>query len=258
MRKIFLALFLLLTLSVFAEAQCGTSLCVQIKDAENAGADDTLDVVMTSNVTAGNTLVLSIWFCDGAGCNNGVVDAFTIAVSDTLAHTYTEAIRFNYDAQHVAGGNDDVLAIYYVCNISGGANTTTVTITPGGGGTTNYLWASVTEYSGIADASCLDQTGSDAGNSGTVTINTDGATSQATELVHGIAAGATDLAGTSTVLSTSGNGSITDQYKTVVATGVQSLVWNQTSQTWEGIIATFKEVVVGGSAKNRTLLGVGP
>lgn len=242
-------------------AACGSSLCIQIKDDENAGSDTTIDIVLDSNQTAGSLNAVDLWFCDNASCNGGTVNAYTIAVTDTLTHTYSEAVRRDYDHAQAAGAADDVLATYYVCNTSSGANTITVTVTPGGGGTeAYYLWASVTEYSGIAASSCLDQVGDDAGTGTTVTANTDGATTQANELVHGVAVGANAVTGTSTVLSSHSNGTIQDQYKTVSGTGTQSLSWTQTSGTWDAVIATFKETVAGGGGgatrSNLTLMGV--
>jgi hypothetical protein len=253
----FVALTLPFTLEMIsptmaARAACGSSLCVQMKDNENVGQDADVTVALDSNATAGNLLVVSLFFCDNPACNGAAAAGFTITVADTLTNSYTLAKRLDSSSW--------TKAIYYVCSSGSGANTVTVTTDGSGAGglTANYLWASVVEFSGIADASCLDQVGDDSGTGTTSTISTDGATTQATELVYAVGQGHTDQAAGSTALNAFSTGAVQDQYKTVSATGTQNLVWTMTSADWSGVIATFKETGGAATPRRGTLIGVLP
>ena len=109
-----------------------------------------------SNNTLGNCLVLVA--VDGNGVST---NPFT--PSDTLGNTYTLAKFIG------SGSIFNDIAIYVVPNCMGGANTVTVTNT-----TTVNMQIAISEWSGLAPVSVVDQTngnGQQAGANGIVTVN---------------------------------------------------------------------------------------
>jgi hypothetical protein len=155
-----------------------------------SGIATTVAVVLNSNTTAGNLLIVQIYIASTAF-------ATFSSITDSQSNTYAQI-----GTQATVNGNA-VYRTYYARNIIGG--TTTVTVTFSGSGQGNTV--QVREYSGLdTSASVLDGVGSGTGNS-TAASATATATTSATDLVVG--AVASDI-GSQTFTAGSGfaNGSI--------------------------------------------------
>ena len=103
---------------------------VQKHAAVSSGSVASLANAFSSNVAAGNSLVVS--FC------NGNINAPTAPITDTLTSAWTKAV-------HVVQGAAFECDVWYAVGISGGADT--VTITPGG--TNASIASEVYEISGM-------------------------------------------------------------------------------------------------------------
>jgi len=210
-------------------------------DVGHNSATTSLAVAFTSNVTAGNAIVLLL----------KTVSTVTISsIVDTLGHTYVLAQE--NDAQSMRTG------LYRVVNISGGANTVTITVSA-----SSSVTAVVLEYSGMATSGELDQSNfnsgasATSGNHGSIT----------TTVGDGIIISVMGFGGNpGTITGTSGwtarqvaNVRQYPQDKITSATETTSgaITW-ATAQTWNGVIANF--AAAGGAPaapKRLMLLGVG-
>jgi hypothetical protein len=201
---------------------------------ENSGATSTLSY--TSNLAAGSLSVL---------CVGNYPSAIT-SVSGSTNGAYTRAVNYG------DGGNNYV-EIWYRANTSAGAETLTITPTSASG---NYITAVAQEWSGMATSSPLDQTGT----SGTLTVSTTGATTQANEVVFTVAvadAGSSNVNwGTPTGYTLIARENDSNTYtglqaaqKTVSSTGTQSATHTNSSVSADTIIATFK--VASGSKQEQ-------
>ena len=141
-------------------AQSGITLVQHI--SRDAGTVTSSTLAFAANNTAGNWIGVAI----RAGRTG---QAFV--VSDSRGNTYRSAVQFNVTVDTPAG---DTLAIFYAENVSGGANTITVSQS-----TSTTLRFAILEYRGIATSNSLDraiaaQGTSTAPDSGTVTTTAAG------------------------------------------------------------------------------------
>ena len=192
---------------------------------ENSGATSTLSY--TSNLTAGSLSVLCV----------GNYPSGITSVSGSANGAYTQAVTYG------DGGNNYV-EIWYKANVSAGAETLTITPTSTSG---NYVTAVAQEWSGMATSSPLDRTGT----SGTLTVSTSAATTQANEVVFTVAvadAGSSNVnwgtpSGYTLIARENDSNTYTGlqaAYKIVAATGTQSATHTNSSVSADTIIATFK------------------
>ncbi|MCU1270103.1 MAG: repeat/fibronectin type domain protein [Acidobacteriaceae bacterium] len=198
---------------------------VQKNVAGNEATGLNISATFPSNNTAGNFLIVA-----GTAARPGS----TLTITDTLGNTYIPAIG------PVTDSNQKVTAyIWYVPNCKGGANT--VTLTPS---TADALEIHVTEWSGIAISSSLDQTASAAGtgtaaSSGSMTTTLNG------ELIFGYtfllntAVAGNGFTGISLV-----NGDL-DEYQIQSTAGPIAATFTQTSGTWLALMATFEPASSG-------------
>lgn len=203
-------------------------------------------VAYSPNPTSGNLLAVAI-----AGWNTPNFAMST--VTDTQSNAYTEAIALDFtDFQ-------DHISVWYSENITGGANT--VTLTPTGSG--NYMAWVAMEFSGLLTASALDITATNTGFETATDANvTSGTTNQANELVLAVAAaaisgssdvewGASAATGYTNVAqyeNYSAIQTISVEYKVVSSVGAQSAAWEHVAASssgdgWGAAIVTFKEAV---------------
>ncbi|MDQ2775449.1 MAG: putative Ig domain-containing protein [Acidobacteriota bacterium] len=138
-----------------------------LQSAQNgtAGTAGAITTVTLSATGAGHFLAVQI--------NNG--DATVASVSDTQKNTFAKAASLKV-------GNQDI-EIWYAMNITGGADTVTVT----GNSNTSYIWAAASEYSGVATTNALDAKTSASGSGQSASSGNTLTTTQASEVVIGIA-----------------------------------------------------------------------
>ena len=200
------------------------------------------DVVMGTNVTAGNLLV--VW-TSAAGA-----EAIS-SITDTQSNTWAEATKF----QDVA--NDVSWHMWYTIAGSSGALTITIDSSPGNGSTVTY----VNEYEGPFAASPLDDAAaaqgiSAASSTGTITPTVDNSLLVAGHL---LGSDGTEAGGWTNDIDELGGGvaflifSHTVQGTATADSGDASL----SAQYWIVAGANFKPFVASAGAPNRSLMGVG-
>lgn len=203
---------------------------------ENSGSTSTLSY--TSNLTAGSLSVLCV----------GNYPSGITSVSGSTNGAYTQAVTYG------DGGNNYV-EIWYRANVSAGAETLTITPTSASG---NYITAVAQEWSGMATSSPLDRTGT----SGTLTVSTSAATTQADEVVFTVAvadAGSSNVnwgtpSGYTLIARENDSNTYTGlqaAQKTVSSTGTQTATHTNSSVSADTIIATFK-VATGSTQESRS------
>jgi hypothetical protein len=187
------------------------------------------------NNTPGNFLIVS---------GTAARPAATISISDTAGNVYLPAIG------PVTDTVQDVTAyIWYVPNCKGGANT--VTLTPS---TADALEIHISEWSGLASTSPLDQTASASG-SGTNVSSGPASTTANGELIYGYAFlfnNATAGAGFTAMSIENGD---LDEYQVQTTAGSVAATFTQTTGTWFALMATFKS---SGAVSNPPVLSVTP
>ncbi len=145
---------------------------VQFKSID-CGATSTCAPTFTSNVTAGNSIIVAVSAYYGGAGNNGR----PWTVSDTRSSTWNTAYSSG-------DGEYPTMSIFYADNITGGADTVTVTA-----GVATYWDVTVVEYSGLLSSGSLDTSHADqlgSGSSGTTYNSGNLATAQASELLFGL------------------------------------------------------------------------
>jgi len=202
----------------------------------------TLNCAFGNNNIAGNSIVV----CVGLGeVENG--STITLAITDTLGNTYTEAVNASQSTTLEA-------AIFYATNIASGANAVTVTIA-GASSTNTAIAVEIYEIFGlIAEPGALDatNTGSNAGSTNVSTGAVVPAVPNELVFVAIAAAGGTITAGTNWTLD---SGSLSPTGGNLVSFGAQSRLRSQitsltpsatlsTSNAWAACCATFKSVIV--------------
>ncbi|MDQ2775354.1 MAG: S8 family serine peptidase [Acidobacteriota bacterium] len=150
---------------VISAASGGGATLLQSTQNGTAGTSGAITTVTLSATGAGHFLAVQI--------NNG--DATVASVSDTQKNTFTKAVSLKV-------GNQDI-EIWYAMNITGGADTVTVT----GNSNTSYIWAAASEYSGVATTNALDAKTSASGSGQSASSGNTLTTTQANEVVIGIA-----------------------------------------------------------------------
>lgn len=87
-----------------------------------ASGPHSISCTFPSNVTAGNTIIMIALVGGGNGAGYGIVPP--VSVTDTLGNTYTQVLF-----QSVGNQSGAAIAVYYVTNAIGGADTVTFTFT---------------------------------------------------------------------------------------------------------------------------------
>lgn len=226
---------------------------VQTTSQGASGSGTTLLGTFSSNVTAGNMLVLF--------ASNRVTTSPISSISDSGGDTFTNLIIGTHTTT-VQG------ELWYSPNINGGTCVVTVNWSGGAGSSQSFL---VREYTGLTSTP-LDQLGSLDNSATTALISgTTATTTQGSELVVASLAapsGGTPVTANSpfgnlgTVTSTAaGAKSLTGAMDNIVSsTGKEVGTFTITSQPGFGFIATFKATSSGAAVVNqtyKTLLGVG-
>lgn len=203
----------------------------------------------TATTTAGTTIAVTY----GSGPTNG---NFLVAVISTKRTSSPVTSITQTGATWVLAisktgttlGANNTTDIWYAENVSGAA--TTVTVNLGGSTNASCVFA---EYSGLATASTLDQTASDADDYGTRNngSGTTATTSQASELWIG---GITDNTGSTWTSTGGGFTKVAEALGTLVCTAFDEFIASSTgtastsnghsfvplSGQWTGAVATFK------------------
>jgi hypothetical protein len=185
----------------------------------NEATSSHISAAFPSNNTLGNFLIVT---------GTAARPASTITIADTAGNTYIPAMG------PVTDSNQDVTAyIWYVPNCKGGANT--VTLTPS---TADALEIHISEWTGLATSSPLDQTASDTGT-GTTASSGSRTTAVSGELIFGYtfllntASAGGGFTGMSLV-----NGDL-DEYQIQSTAGPIAATFTQTTGTWLALMATF-------------------
>lgn len=207
---------------------------VQSKTGSNGAGATTVAITLTSNITSGNTLILS------SSDNNGAVNSIS-GVADGLGNSWSRATS-DTEAAFVDG------EIWYAPITHAGSCTVTITYTG------SYSAAAVVvEASGLLTASPLDQTQKNHAITGTaMTSNATSSTTQANELVVG--GGMSNGTGSTRLTAGSGYGDLVQvndatsnqiagiEDKTVSVTGAQTATMTlSASGHWVMLCATFKK-----------------
>lgn len=215
-----------------------------VQDSVAAGARDssaasTLTVTFTKTTTAGNLLVMA--------CGQTTVAASSIA---------TDSRGNAWQLDKTSVGNGGMSANICSCLVTTPhqiGDTVVVTFTGSG----SYAAAIVSEYSGIASSSWLDQTAAGNNAGGVPTTGVTSTRSQADELLYGVVAynNASDsTVGTNYTLLTvkasgAGNRKVLPEYQIVSSVGTDAATWGG-SQAYNSAIATYKMAAASGPPSN--------
>jgi hypothetical protein len=182
-----------------------------------------------SNNTAGNLIVA---FVRMSTTNQ------TVAVSDTLGNSYTEAVS----QTQTADGHQ--IHVFYAKNIFGGANAITATFSSAN----NHPWLAVYEYSGLDTVSPLDQTAKSQGSGSVASAGPTASISLSNELVFaatGLPSSYTgsETAGTGYTLIQQDAGASRAANESGLATATQGVTGGFTLSSptsWSAVVATFR------------------
>ena len=184
------------------------------------GTSSSMSLAFTSNNTAGNFLIVTA---------TAARPASTLTVSDTLGNTYTAAAAPVTDpAQEVT------VYIWYVPVCKGGANT--VKIVPS---TTAALEIHLSEWSGLATTSPVDQSISATGTGTSVSSGSQTTTANG-ELIYGKSWVANDAAAGAGFTSISLVNGDMDEYEIQPAAGSVAATFTQATGVWFSEMVTFK------------------
>lgn len=232
---VFLSSFLVLT--ALQETAFATISNVQKKRANTD--TDTTTVTLDSNITAGNSIIATVFFCDDVACSAGV-GGITVAVTATGC-TFTEQIN----NQEQSGRT---FHTFIALNCSGGTAAITSVLT--GESDPHYHYVMASEWTNFATSSAVDQTNKLYSDTGmTASISTTGSTSQADELVYAVInhSNVSAVGSGYTILNGSLPGdTLVDEYKVVSSTGTQTATWDTSGGNALKSIMTVKEAVGGG------------
>ena len=180
----------------------------------------TMSATFQSNNTAGNVLIVTGTAARPAG---------TLTISDTLGNTYIPAIGPVTDAAQEVSAY-----IWYVPSSKAGPNTVTITPT-----SSRALEIHISEWSGIASTSPVDQVASDVGT-GTTASSGARTTTANGELIFGYTFLAnTATAGTGFTGISLVNGDL-DEYQIQTTAGSVAATFSQATGTWFTLMATFR------------------
>jgi hypothetical protein len=218
------------------------------------GGSNLGNTVGISGITSGSAIIVTVSFCDGGACSNAVA-GLTATVTATGC---SFSLAQNGDYPTVA------FRTFIALNCSAGSTLITSTLSGSFVSGPNFHNTTGVEFSNVLTASALDQVGDeDSDETPTASVDTDGATAQANEVVYGaiLSFDATITTGAGfTVLTslTTGGGGFPqhDEYKTVTSTGVQTATWGITGADTYSLrnIITLKDVVAGGSTSSNAVI----
>jgi hypothetical protein len=131
----------------------------QKANAVTGSGAKTLAIAFANNNTAGNSIIVAL------GMGEVEASGITLAVTDSLGNTYTEAVKGSNSTTQEA-------AIFYATNILPGANTVTVTIA-GASSSNTAIAAEIYEVQGLITVASLvvDQTANNS-NAGSTAVST--------------------------------------------------------------------------------------
>lgn len=219
-----------------------------VQKATNQVDADPSTSTFAANITAGNFVIATVFFCNDAACASDV-SGITAAVTSTSC-TFTEAVH-NRQRSGVA------MDTFVGHNCSGGSKTVTSTLT--GETDPHYHILHISEWSGVRTSSAVDQTNKLYTDTGTtITISTTGSTAEDNELIYAFEDGGgtiTHGAGYTALNSES------EEYDLTNTAGTQTATWSSSGGTILKTIMTIKNAAGGGgssAAGRQLLLGVGP
>lgn len=201
-----------------------------------SGVGVTVALAYDSNVTAGSLLICWAYF--GAGTNPADYTCI-----DSLTQTFTVA---NSQVQTTDG---HILIIFYKANSAGGANTVTVTNVTGPVGT---IRMSISEFSGVATVSPLDQINAAQGSSTTPASGNVTPTENGELLCCGGSGntGTTYTAGTDFTkvvnVPSAAACRVGGEYYVQPTAAAHNGTWTYgTSNQWTSVLASFKQAAAG-------------
>lgn len=227
-------------------------------DTATAAAGSTIAKAFSSDVTAGSQLIGSVgWFCNGSETISSVVGSSSGAWAQIGSTVSVDS-----------GGFLWCLATYGKSNAAGGADTITVTFSTS---LATDPVLGISEYSGIATSSALDQTTGNAqidpGTATDAVTSTSVTTTAANELIYGaslktpLSHGTFDQGTGYTSRGTVNDGvwlmmRIEDKNLASAGSVAATFTTGNAAEDTMTIVATFKEPSVGG-CRNLLMLGVG-
>lgn len=179
------------------------------------------------SVTSGNRVILSLIFCNDAGCATQGTDVSSISGSANLG-------TFEVD---FANSNNVRVANYSAPVIGTGATTITVNMTADA----YYLNGKFSQWAGIKLSGAVDKTGSASGTflDTTNTVTLSSATTESNELIYAYDDSTATLGTPSGYTAIdSGNANV---YKIGSAPGSESATWSTSGSNWNAIIVAYKE-----------------
>ncbi len=206
-------------------AQPASIQLIQAKANGSESSVSNISATFASNNTAGNFLLVT----GTAARPNG-----TLSISDTAGNTYLPAMGPVTDP-----GQDVTAYIWYVPNCKGGSNTVALTPT-----SSRALEIHISEWSGLAVTSSLDQTSSSTGTGNTAsslprTTTANGELIFGYSFLYNTASAGVGFSGMSLV-----NGDL-DEYQIQNTASSVAATFTQTSGTWFALMATFKPAASG-------------
>lgn len=205
-----------------------------------------------SGVVAGNTIVVSVTCWQGTNGSSATPTGITTGGTGTFTKDVEAA-----SIQIGGNGWEHVrTSIWRASNVSAGTHLVTVSWN---GGTGTYGQFTVTEYSGLATSTPLDQSATGTGTGTSPSVGPSGTTTQANELVVAMF-GASSFGTTNIGIDAATPGytnigidqdsatvcAYASEFKTVAATGTQSCSWGTVAGntvSWSMALATYKEAV---------------
>lgn len=225
--------------------------------------DGTFNMTFGSTPTAGHGIIVIV--SSNETSSSGALTIWRAGdVTDNQGNTYTLLA-----ASQVGGDFSEKLsiAIYYCANAAASG---TFTITASANGTNSRAWGTAVEAD-IATSTPADKSSTNTGSSSTPSTGSTGTLSQADELIiAGWVAYTTfqsgtiaiDNAGYTEILEEQSSGAGTQNpgevdYKVVAATTAETVTWTwERSNTWVGVIGTFKGPAAAGQPTTKRFGGV--
>jgi hypothetical protein len=209
--------------------------------------DTTIAVPFSSNVTAGNLIIAVVWA-------NNAFDRVS-GVADSQGNTY---VRVEGLDNPLSKG----LYVYYVKNVTGGANTVTATLT-----TSEFAQMVILEYSGLDTTAPLDKHTSATGNGTTLDSGATATTTSANEMVFGACnlTASTTFTATGAFAARAASPKLGTEDKRVTSTGTYNATFTSSAagEDWACAVATFIESGGGGGgsptgqATGMMMMGIG-
>lgn len=249
--KFFFKLWLLLIVFLLAAAPANAAIALVNNSSAVNAAGGTSVAVTAGTLTAGNLLVVGVGWCGDVSCGTdaGTVTSVTLSSGGGACVQATNALG--------SSGTGQRSDIWYCANLAGGVTTVTVNLS----GTLFYAFAAVSQWSGVATSTPLDNIGNNGGAStGTsLTVATTGNTAVSGELIIGVATTASNAVPGHNAINTVIGWGQPDDYQIAGASGSYNVSWTFLNGKNAGSLAVFKppSVATENKAGSLNLIGVG-